>query len=284
MAKSSRATLSSCGLTLAPSWAKPAWARSSSSSKRSCRPLAHHHVLEQRDRADLLHDRGGVAADLGQPLAELLGVGDGRAERDHRHALREVDDDLLPDRAAHPVGEVVHLVHHDVPEAHERAGPGVQHVAEHLGGHHHDRRLAVDGVVTGEQADVLGAVALDQVLELLVAQRLDRGGVEALAAGLHGQVHGELADDGLAGAGGGGDEHAAALLDLVTGPDLEVVEGEVVEPGEAREHRVLLAAAEVGVLLAGGAHAGSPAKRERSEWFVGVFMRSPLGHRGRRRW
>ena len=39
MAKSSRATLSSCGLTLAPSWAKPAWARSSSSSKRSCSRL-----------------------------------------------------------------------------------------------------------------------------------------------------------------------------------------------------------------------------------------------------
>ena len=32
--------------------------------------------------------------------------------RDQRHRLGQVDDHLLPDRAAGPVGEVVHLVHH----------------------------------------------------------------------------------------------------------------------------------------------------------------------------
>ena len=59
----------------------------------------------------------GLAAHGLQPLAELLGVGHGRRQRDQRHRLGQVDDHLLPDRAAVAVGEVVHLVHHDVAEA-----------------------------------------------------------------------------------------------------------------------------------------------------------------------
>ena len=49
--------------------------------------------------------------------------------------------------------EVVHLVEHDAAQAVERAATGVDHVAQHLGGHHHDRRVAVDRVVAGQQAD-----------------------------------------------------------------------------------------------------------------------------------
>ena len=138
-------------------------------------PPADQHVLVERHRPALLDDGRGLAAHRLQPLAELLGVGHRRRQRHQRHRLREVDDDLLPDRAAEPVGEVVHLVHHDVAEPGQRRGAGVEHVAQHLGGHHHDRRLAVDGVVAGEQADAVGAVAVDQVGVLLVGQRLDRG-------------------------------------------------------------------------------------------------------------
>ena len=112
-------------------------------------------------------------------------------------------------------------------------------------------RLAVDDVVAGQQADVVGAVALDQVVVLLVRQRLDRGGVERLAPGLQRQVDGELADDRLARAGGRRDEHAAALLDLLAGPHLEVVELEAVEAGEVLEHREGLLAPERRVALGG---------------------------------
>ena len=94
----------------------------------------------------------------------------------------QVDDHLLPDRAAEPVGEVVHLVHHHVRQAVQGRRAGVEHVAQHLGGHHHHRRVAVDRVVAGQQADLVGAVPRDQVVVLLVGQRLDRRGVEALAA------------------------------------------------------------------------------------------------------
>ena len=59
---------------------------------------------------------------------------------------------------------------------------GVEHVAQDLGGHHDDRRLAVDRGVTGEQPDRVGAVPRDQLGVLLVRQRLDRRRVERLAS------------------------------------------------------------------------------------------------------
>ena len=143
---------------------------------------AGHHVLPQRHRPVLVHDDLGAAADLGEPVAEFLGVGDGGRQRHHPDRLGQVDDHLFPDRAAGPVGQVVHLVEDDVAEVLERGGARVEHVPQHLGGHHHDGRVAVDRVVTGEQADGVAVVALDQVVVLLVGQRLDRRGVEALAA------------------------------------------------------------------------------------------------------
>ena len=80
-----------------------------------------------------------------------------------RHTSRtcggQVDDHLLPHRPAVGVLQEVHLVEHDEAEVVERRRAGVDHVAQHLGRHHDDRRVAVDGVVAGEQADVAGAVA-----------------------------------------------------------------------------------------------------------------------------
>ncbi len=79
--------------------------------------VSGHHVLPQRHGSVLLDDDDGVAADRHEPVAELLGVADRRRQRDEPHRLVEVDDDLFPDRAAEPVGQVVHLVHHDVAES-----------------------------------------------------------------------------------------------------------------------------------------------------------------------
>ena len=202
--------------------------------------LADHDVLVERHRAALLDDRRGVAAHRLQPLAELLGVRHRGRQRDQGHRLREVDDHLLPDGAPRAVGEVVHLVHHHEAEPEQGPRPGVQHVAQHLGRHHHDRRLAVDHVVAGQQADLLGAVAVDEVVELLVRQRLDRRGVEALAAGRQRQVHRELADHRLAGAGGRRDQHAVAVLDAPAGLDLERVEREGVRRREVAQHGMAL--------------------------------------------
>ena len=102
-----------------------------------------------------------------------------------------------------------------------------------------------------------GAVAADQVGVLLVGQRLDRGGVEALAALGEGQEDRELADDGLAGAGRRGDQHPGPALHVRAGLALVVVEDEAVAVGERRQRRRALPGAESGVRLGGGRLVGS---------------------------
>ena len=218
-------------------------------------PVADQHVLPQRDRPHLADDDRRVPADGDQPLAELLGVADRRRQRDQGDRLREVDDHLFPDRAAEPVGEVVHLVHDHVAEAVDRRGLGVEHVAQHLGGHHDHGGVAVDGVVAGEQADLLGAVALDEVGVLLVRQRLDRRRVERLAPLGQGLVDGELAHDRLARAGGRADEDAGALLQRLAGLDLERVQGEAEVGGEVRQRGMGGPPPGSGVPLSGAGHA-----------------------------
>jgi hypothetical protein len=75
---------------------------------------AHENVLVERYGPLFGHDHLCIAADRLQPVTELLSVRHRRAERHHPHMLRKVDDDLLPDGSAEPVGEKVHFVHHDV--------------------------------------------------------------------------------------------------------------------------------------------------------------------------
>jgi hypothetical protein len=198
-------------------------------------PLTHEHVLPQRHRPVLVDNHRGVAAHGLDPAAELLGVADRRREADQPHLLGEVQDDLLPHRTAHPVGQEMHLVHHDIGQRTQRLRPGVQHVAQHLGGHHHHRGVAVDGLVAGEQADPLGTVTAHQVAVLLVAQRLDRRGVEAFLPGRQRQVHGELPHHRLAGPGRGAHQHAVAAFQGFTSLDLERVEPEGQLSGEVGE-------------------------------------------------
>ena len=205
------------------------------------------HVLPQGHRPVLLDHDVGVAAHLGQPGPELLGVADGGRQGDHADVLGEVDDDLLPHRPALPVGEVVDLVHDHELQAGERVRAGVEHVAQDLGGHHHHRGIAVDRVVPGEQPDPLRSVALDQVVVLLVGQGLDRRRVEALRGPLDGQVDRELPHDGLAGAGGGSDQDAAPGQDARAGLLLEGVQPELVESAEPGQRGIVHGADATGV-------------------------------------
>ena len=219
-------------------------------------PAADLHVLPQRHRSVLGQDDGRVPADLVEPGAELLGVAHGRGQGDHLHPVRELDEDLLPHRAAEAVGEVVDLVHDDEREPVEGARAGVDHVPQDLGRHDDDRCLAVDRGVTGEEADVPGAVAGEQVAVLLVRQRLDGRGVERLLPAGEGEVDCELPDDGLPRTGRRGDQHPAAGLQGLAGLDLETVELEVegrCEAGQLR--RAEAGTAGSGVPLGGRRHA-----------------------------
>jgi hypothetical protein len=120
----------------------------------------------------------------------------------------------------------VDLVEDDVAQAVEGGGRRVDHVAEDLGGHHHDRCVAVDGIVPGQQADLLGPVPAGEVAELLIRKGLQWGGVEGLAPLGQGLRYRILGHDRLARARGGGDEDGAAGVEGVEGLDLEVVEAE----------------------------------------------------------
>ena len=101
----------------------------------------------------------GRPAHRRDPVGQLLGVRHRGRQAHQPHVGGQVDDHLLPHRAAVGVLEVVHLVEHDERRPSSAGDAGVDHVAQHLGGHHHDRRVAVDRVVAGEQADAVGAVA-----------------------------------------------------------------------------------------------------------------------------
>ena len=198
-------------------------------------PLADQDVLPQRHRAVFVDHHRGVAADGLDPAAELLGVAHRRRQADQSDFLGQVQDHLLPHRAAHPVGQEVHLVHHHVGQSPQGLRARVEHVAQHLGGHHHHRGVAVDRLVAGQQADPFGAVALHQIAVLLIAERLDRGGVETLLPGGQGKVHGELAHHRLAGSGRGAHQYPVAALECLAGPHLERIEPEDQTGGEIGE-------------------------------------------------
>ena len=196
---------------------------------------ADHHVLVQRHRPVGGDDEVGLPADGGEPAAELLGVAHRRRQTDEDDRRIEVEDDLLPHRTAGRVGEEVHLVHDDVGEPVEPVGGRVDHVAQHLGRHDDDGGVPVDADVAGEQTDLFLTVAVDEVVVLLVAQGLDRRGVEAGAAVAQRLVDGEFPHHGLTGAGGGAHQDAPARRDRAGGLELEVVEGEGVVGGEGRD-------------------------------------------------
>ena len=222
--------------------------------------LADDHVLPQRHRPRLGDDDRGLAPHLLEPGPELLGVRDRRRERDQLDGAVQVDDDLFPHGPAQAIGEVVHLVHHHEAQPVQQVGVRVEHVAQHLGGHHDHLRGGADRGVARQQADALRAQPVRELAELLVRQRLDRRGVEDLPALREREMHRELADDGLAGAGRGGHQHGAAVLEGAAAGELEVVQREVVAGGEGGELGVLppLLLGPGGVLLGRRGHRAPP--------------------------
>ena len=195
------------------------------------RAVADHVEVVESDRPDVLdHGVGGSAEGL-DPLTQLRRVGHRRGQAHEADRRRGVDQDLLPDRPPVRVLEEVHLVEHDPLQAVQRRRTGVDHVAQHLGGHDHHRSVRVDGVVAGEEAHPARAEHGDQIRVLLVGQRLDRGGVEGLCANGQSPGDGVLTDDGLARPGRGRHQDVASGVDALDRLALEAVEGEVVGEG-----------------------------------------------------
>ena len=210
------------------------------------------------------HEAGRTPHGL-DPPGQLVGVRHGGRQADQLDRAGKVDDDLLPHRPPVGVLQVVDLVEYDRAEAVERR-PGVEHVAQDLGGHDHDRSVAVDVVVAGQQADIGQPVLGHQLSELLVRQRLDRRGVEDAIAGGQSLGHGVGRDQGLAGAGRRRHDHVLAPVDRVERRDLEPVRFER-QPVDER-----------------GSHArrfrchqpGCPASADSLDGLGGPWMRLPI--------
>ena len=195
-------------------------------------PPADQVVVLERHGSLLLDHDARFAPERSDPLAELLGVRDRRGQADDADGSGQVDQDLLPDRAPVGILQVVDLVHHHPLEAIERVAPLVQHVPEHLGRHHDDRRLAVDRVVPGQEAHPVGAVRRHEISELLVGQGLQRRRVEAFAPGSDRSLDRELRDHGLARPGRRRDEDGPPLVQSLDRTQLEPIEWERIALGE----------------------------------------------------
>jgi hypothetical protein len=72
--------------------------------------------------------------------------------------LGTVDDDFFPDRAAAWILEIMDLVQDDDGDSIESPRIGIDHVAEHLGGHDDDFGVSIDDVVPGEETNSMCAV------------------------------------------------------------------------------------------------------------------------------
>ena len=155
--------------------------------------------------------------------AELVGVVHGGGQADEVDLGRREDQHLLPDTAAVGVLNEVHLIEDDRVQARKEIRARQEHVAQHLGGHHHHGGVGAHRGVTGEKADVFLAVGGDELAVLLVRERLERRGVEGLAARPQGPVDAVGGHERLARPGRGGDQDRVVGVDRRECVALEVV-------------------------------------------------------------
>ncbi len=207
------------------------------------RPVGDEVLVVEAHGAAAFDDRRGRSSNRGDPLGELVDVADRGGQADQPDVLGQVDHHLLPDRAPIGILQEVDLVEHDEAEIVQQPGPSVDHVAQHFGRHHDDRRVTVDRVVAGQQPDVGLAVHGHEISVLLVRQRLHRRGVErtpSLGSRCRDAV---LGDDGLAAAGGDGDYDVLAPIERVERLVLEPVDRKRVALDEVGTQRRAVGAA-----------------------------------------
>ena len=105
-------------------------------------------------------------------------------------------------------------------------------VPQDLGDHHLEGGGGVDLVVAGGEAHAVGAEVGRELAVLLLGERAQRRGVDRGLAELQGLEQAGLGHQGLAGAGGDGDEDAVAGEDALEGLLLHRVGLEVLREEE----------------------------------------------------
>ena len=109
-----------------------------------------------------------VAANRGQPCGNFACIRNRGRKADEGDFHRQMDDHFFPDRATVFVLKEVHLVENDVGKVIKCCRGGVDHVAQHLGGHDEDRRIGIDARVARQKANIFGSEADLEVSKLLV--------------------------------------------------------------------------------------------------------------------
>ena len=184
-------------------------------------------MLPQGHRTVLRNNNVRAAAHRIQPRAELLNVRHRSRQRNDVHVLGKVNNRLFPHSATETVRQVVHLIHDHISQAGQRGRVGVEHVAQHLGGHHDHGCFRVNARIAGEQTHVILTVCAHKVVVLLVAQRLNGGRVERLHAAAQRQVDTELTHNGLTGTGRRGNEDGAVRLHSGTRLTLKIIQRKI---------------------------------------------------------
>ena len=198
--------------------------------KQRMQPFGAAKTELQRHRPEVADDQIGRAVDLFNPVGELPSIGHGGGETHQLNCRRAVNDRFLPHGAPLGIIHVVALIEHH--GFHPFQGIltvfdlRIKHVAEDLGGHHHDRGFAVGGEIPRHQAHAIGAELLAEIPQFLVRQRLQRGGVKNTLAMGQGAMDGVLANQGFARSGGGTYHHRMPLVQGSDGLQLEVIKGE----------------------------------------------------------
>ena len=189
--------------------------------------VTDHHVLPQGHRTVLRNNNVRAAAHRIQPRAELLNVRHRSRQGNDVHVLGKVNNRLFPHRTTETVRQVVHLIHDHIAQAGQRGRVGVEHVAQHLGGHHDHGCFRVNARIAGEQTHVILTVRAHKVVVLLVAQRLNGGRVERLHAAAQRQVDTELTHNGLTGTRRCGNQDGAVRLHGGTRLTLKIIQRKI---------------------------------------------------------
>ena len=196
---------------------------------------AIEEVIEgERHGALIVGDQGDRAVRAADPGGDLPRIGDGRGEADELDMLRAEDDRLFPRRAALRVGEEVDLIEDDRVDRVHLPRRLDEHIAHDFRRHHEDRRARIDGHVAGQQPDRV-AVAVAQIAEFLIGERLDRRRVHDPPVTQIRLMHSVFRDDRFSCAGRGGDHHRFAAPQRFDGIVLKRVEGKREERMERRK-------------------------------------------------
>mmetsp|Transcript_12122 Transcript_12122/g.35429 ORF Transcript_12122/g.35429 Transcript_12122/m.35429 type:complete len:237 (+) Transcript_12122:1893-2603(+) len=185
-------------------------------------PLGVDVMLQGHGTVVGIHDMTRLMMYAGDPIDELLGIGDCGGEEDEAYAVREEDNGFLPDYATFFVSHVVHLIEdHPSHLPHHLAAP-IQHAPQNLGRHDQTRRIRVNRNVPRHQPDVLKLLA--QISKFLIRQRLNRRRVHHPLTIPQGFRNGILRDSRLSRRGVGRHQYTLALLDVPNRGFLERIE------------------------------------------------------------